>query len=139
MSARDTYHEVVRIALKKDGWRITSDQFTFTIGGVKMSIDLTAEKMIAAEREGQKIAVEIKSFSEQSSAISEFHTALGQFINYRAALRKREPERVLYLAVPQLAYNTFFQLEFPKEMVEENKVKMLIYDIEQEVIVAWKS
>lgn len=76
MSAKDAFHEVVRIALEKDGWRITSDQFTFSIGGVKMSIDLTAEKMIVAEREGQKIAVEIKSFLEQSSAISEFHTAL---------------------------------------------------------------
>lgn len=138
MSARDAFHQVVRIALEKDGWRITSDQLTFTIGGVKMSVDLTAEKMIAAEREGRKIAVEIKSFLEQSSAIYEFHTALGQFMNYRAALRKREPERILYLAVPQTAYDTFFQLEFPKEMVEENKVKMLIYDIEQEVIVAWK-
>lgn len=139
MSAKDAFHKVVRIALEKDGWRITNDQFTFTIGGVKMSIDLTAEKMIAAEREGRKIAVEIKSFLEQSSAIYEFHTALGQFINYRAALRKREPERVLYLAVPQTAYDTFFQLEFPQEMVEENKIKMLIYDTEQEVIVAWKN
>jgi XisH protein len=103
MSARDAFHQVVRIALEKDGWRITSDQLTFTIGGVKMSVDLTAEKMIAAEREGRKIAVEIKSFLEQSSAIYEFHTALGQFMNYRAALRKREPERILYLAVPQTA------------------------------------
>lgn len=139
MSAKDAFHQVVRIALEKDGWHITSDQFTFSIGGVKMSIDLTAEKMIVAEREGQKIAVEIKSFLEQSSAISEFHTALGQFINYRAALRKKEPERVLYLAVPQNAYNTFFQLEFPKEMIEEHQVKMLIYDIVQEVIVEWKN
>jgi hypothetical protein len=50
-----------------------------------MSIDLAAEKLIAAEREGEKIAVEVKSFLERSSAISEFHTALGQFINYRGA------------------------------------------------------
>ncbi len=58
-----------------------------------MSIDLAAEKLIAAERENEKIAVEVKSFLEKSSAISEFHTALGQFINYRGALRRREPER----------------------------------------------
>lgn len=139
MSAKDAFHEVVRIALEKDGWRITSDQFSFSVGGVKMSIDLMAEKLIVAEKEGQKIAVEIKSFLEQSSAISEFHTALGQFINYRAALRKIEPERVLYLAVPETAYNTFFKLEFPKEMVEEHRVKILIYDVIQEVIVAWKN
>ena len=67
MSAKDTFHKIVRIALEKDGWCITSDQFTFSIGGVKMSIDLMAEKMIIAEKTGQKIAVEIKSFLEQSS------------------------------------------------------------------------
>ncbi len=104
-----------------------------------MSIDLAAEKLIAAEREGEKIAVEVKSFLEKSSAISEFHTALGQFINYRGALRRREPERILYLAVPLTTYNTFFQLDFPKEMVEENQVKMIIYDAKNEVIIEWKN
>ncbi len=104
-----------------------------------MSIDLAAEKLIAAEREGEKIAVEIKSFLEKSSAISEFHTALGQFINYRGALRRREPERILYLAVPMTIYNTFFQLDFPKEMVQENQVKMIIYDVKREVISEWKN
>jgi hypothetical protein len=104
-----------------------------------MSIDLAAEKLIAAEREGEKIAVEVKSFLERSSAISEFHTALGQFINYRGALRRREPERILYLAVPLTTYKTFFQLDFPKEMVLENQVKMIIYDIEHEVIAEWKN
>ncbi|NEU73125.1 fatty-acid oxidation protein subunit alpha [Hassallia byssoidea VB512170] len=104
-----------------------------------MSIDLAAEKLIAAEREGEKIAVEVKSFLERSSAISEFHTALGQFINYRGALRRREPERILYLAVPLTTYKTFFQLDFPKEMVLENQVKMIIYDIKHEVIAEWKN
>ncbi|BAY23912.1 fdxN element excision controlling factor protein [Calothrix sp. NIES-2100] len=89
MSARDVFHEVVKIALQKDGWQITHDPLLFNVGGVKMSIDLAAEKLIAAERENEKIAVEVKSFLEKSSAISEFHTALGQFINYRGALRRR--------------------------------------------------
>lgn len=92
---------------------------------------------MAAEREGQKIAVEVKSFLERSSAISEFHTALGQFINYRGALRRLQPERVLYLAVPLTTYKTFFQLDFPKDMILENQLKMLVYDVEQEVIFKW--
>jgi hypothetical protein len=98
---------------------------------------LAAEKLIAAEREGKKIAVEVKSFLERSSAISEFHTALGQFINYRGALRRLQPERVLYLAVPLTTYKTFFQLDFPKDMILENQLKMLVYDVEQEVIFKW--
>ncbi|MBD2774034.1 XisH family protein [Iningainema tapete] len=139
MSAKDVFHEVVKRALQKDGWQITDDPLSISVGGVKMSIDLAAEKLIAAEREGKKIAVEVKSFLEKSSAISEFHTALGQFINYRAALRRREPERVLYLAVPLTTDKTFFQLDFPKAMVEENQVKMIIYDAEREVIVEWRN
>lgn len=137
MSARDAFHEVVKKALQKEAWQITHDPLSFNLGGVKMSIDLAAEKLIAAEREGEKIAVEVKSFLEKSSAISEFHTALGQFINYRGALRRREPERVLYLAVPLISYKTFFQLDFPKEMIQENQVKLIVYDIEREEIIEW--
>jgi XisH protein len=50
MSARDVFHEVVKRALQKDGWRITNDPLSFSVGGVNMSIDLAAEKIIAAER-----------------------------------------------------------------------------------------
>ncbi|MTJ10617.1 XisH family protein [Anabaena sp. UHCC 0204] len=137
MSAKDIFHGVVKIALQKDGWQITNDPLTISVGGVNLSIDLAAEKLIAAEREGQKIAVEVKSFLERSSAISEFHTALGQFINYRGALRRLQPERVLYLAVPLTTYKTFFQLDFPKDMILENQLKLLVYDVEQEVIFKW--
>ncbi|MBE9218625.1 XisH family protein [Dolichospermum flos-aquae] len=137
MSAKDVFHEVVKIALQKDGWEITNDPLKISLGGVNLSIDLGAEKLIGAEREGQKIAVEVKSFLERSSAISEFHTALGQFINYRGALKRLQPERVLYLAVPLTTYKTFFQLDFPKEMILENSVKMVIYDVEKEVIFQW--
>jgi hypothetical protein len=139
MSAKDIFHEVVKRALQKDGWQITHDPLSLGVGGVNISIDLGAERLIAAEREGEKIAVEVKSFLERSSAISEFHTALGQFINYRGALRRDEPERVLYLAVPLTTYQSFFQLDFPKEMVEENQVKMIIYDTKREVIAQWKN
>ncbi len=137
MSAKDIFHGVVKIALQKDGWQVTNDPLTISVGGVNLSIDLAAEKLIAAEREGQKIAVEVKSFLEKSSAISEFHTALGQFINYRGALRRLQPERVLYLAVPLTTYKTFFQLDFPKDMISENRLKMLVYDVEKEVIFKW--
>ncbi|AMW30965.1 fdxN element excision controlling factor protein [Arthrospira platensis FACHB-971] len=83
-------------------------------------------------------AVEVKSFLARASAISEFHTALGQFINYRAALGCEDPDRILYLAIPNLVYQTFFQREFPASMVQENSVKLIIYDIELERIVLWK-
>jgi len=55
---------------------------SLSAGGVEMYVDLGAEKLIAAEKNGKKIAVEIKNFLATSN-ISEFHTAVGQFLNYR--------------------------------------------------------
>jgi XisH protein len=135
--AKDYFHSVVKAALIQDGWAVTDDPLKIKVGGVDMEIDLGAEQMIAAERQGQKIAVEVKSFMAGTSAISEFHRALGQFINYRAALKSETPERILYLAIPYLAFNTFFQLDFPKSRVEENQVNLLIYDIKFERELLW--
>ncbi|MBW4669245.1 MAG: hypothetical protein KME60_17930 [Cyanomargarita calcarea GSE-NOS-MK-12-04C] len=93
---------------------------------------------MAAERDGEKIAVEIKSFVG-SSNIYEFHTALGQFINYRTALSQKQPERQLYLAVPRTIYLTFFKLELIELVVQSQNLKLLIYDPELEVIEQWAS
>ncbi len=139
MSARDFFHQAVKNGLQKDGWTITHDPLSISFGGVDMAVDLGAEKLIAAEKNQQKIAVEVKSFLEKSSAISEFHTALGQFINYRAALKEEEEDRVLYLAVPLTTYNTFFRLDFTQLTVKENRIKLLVYEPEKEEIVEWKN
>jgi hypothetical protein len=136
MSARDRFHDAVVKALKKDKWQITNDPLTFRFGGVDVYIDLAAEQIIAAERGIDKIAVEIKSFLAPS-AISEFHTALGQLMNYRSVLRRKEPERVLYLAVPAETYEVFFQLEFTRAVVEDYQLKLIVYSVEMEEIVLW--
>jgi len=137
--ARDRFHQVVRTALERDGWEITHDPFRIKVGGVDMEIDLGAERLLAAERGEEKIAVEVKSFLVGTSAISEFHTALEQFINYRVALRQKEPKHLLYLAIPNLVYNSFFQLDFPASVLQENAVKIIVYDIELAQIIQWKT
>ena len=84
--AKDVFHQQVKNALIKDGWNITHDPLTIRISeAVKLQIDLAAETTIAAERDSEKIAVEIKSFVGDSD-ISAFHTALGQYLNYCQAL-----------------------------------------------------
>jgi hypothetical protein len=103
MSARDHFHTQVKIALQKDGWKITHDPLTLEYKTVEIHIDLGAEKLIGAEKDDCKIAVEIKGFLS-GSAISDFHTALGQFLNYRIVLNAKAPERILFLAVPIYAY-----------------------------------
>lgn len=135
--AKDLVHQAAKNSLIKDKWLITHDPYTISFGGVNMAVDLGAEKLIAATKDNQRIAVEIKSFLEKSSAISEFHTALGQFINYRAVLKRKEPERILYLAIPSFSYDTFFSLEFPQLMIRENQLKLIIFEPIEEVILTW--
>ncbi|MEL6457878.1 MAG: XisH family protein [Cyanobacteria bacterium J06641_2] len=136
MSAKDKFHDIVRLALEKDGWNITNDPLYIDFGQVQMRIDLGAEKLLAAEKEGEKIAVEIKSFLNPS-AITDFHVALGQFLNYRTALRAKEPERKLYLAVDIETYNDFFKLPFLQLQLQEFQLKLVVYDTEIEEVVRW--
>jgi hypothetical protein len=137
MPAKDVFHDVVKTALHKDGWTITDDPLHLRVGGVMdMYIDLGAEKVIAAEKAGCKIAVEIKSFLG-SSTLSEFHLALGQFMNYRYALADTEPDRILYLAVPLEVYEAFFTLLFIQSVVQRSALHLLIYDVDTEEIVQW--
>jgi len=135
--ARDLFHEIVKTALVKDGWKITDDPLFVKTGGVEFYIDLGAEKLIAAERNGEKIAVEIKSFVSNSS-VTDFHLAVGQFINYRVALEVSEPDRKLFLAIPNTAYKEFFQKKFPQMVVRKYQLEVLIYDIESQEIISWK-
>lgn len=134
--ARDRYHQAVRLALEKEGWIITNDPFSFSVGQVDMEIDLGAELVIGAEKGGQKIAVEVKSFIDDSP-VSEFHKASGQYDHYFMGLKLYEPERVLYLAVPQSIYETFFQRPFIKLVVSTKAIKLIVYEPINEIIVAW--
>ncbi|NES19451.1 MAG: fatty-acid oxidation protein subunit alpha [Symploca sp. SIO3E6] len=136
MSAKDVFHEAVKQALQKDQWVITDDPLKFKFGNVNFRADLGAERLIAAERTGEKIAVEIKSFLNPS-AITDFYSALGQFLSYRLALESVEPDRSLYLAVPIDAYQTFFQYEFTQIAIQRYEVLIIVYDQANEVIVQW--
>jgi hypothetical protein len=136
MAAKDVFHNAVKVGLEKENWMITDDPYKVQVGGVEMYVDLAAERILAAEKEGKKIAVEIKSFINPS-AISEFHTAIGQFLNYQVALEEQEPDRILYLAVPQGSYKTFFSLQFVQTVIQRFKIKIIVYDPVDEVIVQW--
>ena len=137
MSAKDIFHNTVRSALEKDGWTITEDPlFLQPSQRVKMKIDLGAEKLLSAFKGNRRIAVEVKSFVGLST-ISEFHTAVGQFLNYRIALEKLEPERVLYLAVPADVYRNFFTDSFVEEVIERLQIKLLVFVVEKQEIALW--
>lgn len=126
--AKDLFHHIVKSALIAEGWEITHDPFPVDYGDVQMQIDLGAERLLAAQRDSERIAVEVKSFTHPS-AISEFHTAVGQYFNYRHALRAQEAHRKLYLAVPSQTYDQFFRLKFVEEIVKEQQILIVVYNI----------
>ena len=134
--ARDKYHAQVRIALEKEGWIITHDPYFIRLGKRKGFIDLGAE-MIGAEKGAEKIAVEIKSFSGVSD-VDEFEDALGQFLLYKLALTKKEPDRHLFLAMPVDFYNDLFVEDtFFEEVLKTYQVHVIVYDYKNIIIDQW--
>ncbi len=136
MAARDLFHNAVKVALQKEQWVITDDPLKLEVGGTKLEIDLGAKRLLAAERQGEKIAVKIKSFLSDSP-LTDYHAALGQFLNYRLALEINQPDRTLYLAIPLTVYDAFFKREFAQLSVERYQIKRIVYDPIDEVITQW--
>lgn len=138
MPAKDVYHHQAKNALIKAGWRITRDTYQIKFREIKLYADLAAKAMFAAERDQQQIIVEVKSFLG-ASRVRDFEAALGQYILYRLYLTQILPEAVLYMAVSDAIYRSFFLKSAIQFAVTELDIKLIIFDVEQEVIVQWIS
>lgn len=132
----DKYHEVVKNALIKDGWTITDDPLTIEFEDARLFADLGAERTLAAQKGEEKIAVEIKVFGSVSS-YSDLEKAVGQYQIYRVFLKRKEPERNVFLAVSETIYQKFFQRESVKVIVSDLKIDLLIFNEDTEEITQW--
>ncbi|WP_223807463.1 XisH family protein [Pseudanabaena sp. UWO311] len=54
MSARDIFHDAVKIALERENWQITHDPLALEFGLGSLYVDLGAERIIATERKNEK-------------------------------------------------------------------------------------
>ncbi len=136
MPARDIHHNQVKKALIKDGWTITADPYTIRYEDAELFADLAAEKLIAAERNKQKIIVEVKSFLSPSP-IRDFQTALGQYILYRNLMTLTEPEYRIYLAIKESVYKQFFKRKSIQAVLEQNNIFIIVVDTDREIIIRW--
>ena len=136
MPAKDIYHETVKNALIKDGWMITHDPLVLRWGTTDVYVDLGAEQLLAAEKPGQKIAVEIKSFVGRSD-VDDLEKALGQYLLYHDILAQREPDRILYLAVHEGVWLGIFAEPIGKLLLDNQRLKLLVFDRRAEVIMRW--
>ena len=136
--AKDIIHDAVKNALIKDGWTITHDPYPLEYKGIALSVDLAAERAIAAERGDEKIAVEIKSFVGRSP-IHDLKAALGQYVLYLGFLEITDPTRKLYLAIGEKTYREFFQQEAIQVIQQRFNISVIVVNLSQEEIVKWIS
>ncbi len=136
MAARDIYHDCVRDALIRDGWVITHDPYKVAIGFDKVYVDLGAEQPIAAEKDGRRIAVEIKSFLGPSD-VYDLERALGQYVLYRSLMARRDPDRKLYLAVPETIFDATFRRPIAEIPVADLEVCLLVFDPDGREAIRW--
>jgi hypothetical protein len=137
MPAKDKAHQQVVNALRKDGWTITHDPFKVRWKTRKLLVDLGAEKLIAAQKEADKIAVEIKSFVGAND-LEDLYNAIGQFILYRKALRRVDPDRVLFLAIDGKIFSQIFDDPEGESLRAEEGINLLVFDKKTEEIIRWK-
>ena len=137
MSAKDLHHDAVVEALKKDGWKITHNPLRLLWEQKVMFVDLGAEPIIAAEKEQEKIAVEIKTFVNPN-ALNDIHPAAGQYVFYRSVLKRLQPERVLYLAIPGEACDNLFATGRVGEvLLQDERIRVIVFDPVKQEILQW--
>jgi hypothetical protein len=136
LPAKDLYHDAVKSALVHEGWIITADPYKIKYQEIELYADLGAELPLAAERQGRKIVVEIKSFIGRS-LMTDFHNAIGQYTVYRTLMQKTSPEYQLYLAIDDITHINFFKRAGIEFLVEASQIKLLVVDIDKQEIVQW--
>ncbi len=137
MPAKDLYHDNVKNSLIKDDWKITHDPLRIRLTrGKNLFVDLGAERLLAAERGIEKIAVEVKSFTRPSD-MKDLEEAVGQFVLYAHLLVRYYPEYKLFLAVTENVCKTVFEEEAGQTLIEDGIIRLFSFDPNQEVIVRW--
>ncbi len=136
MPRLDIIHNSVKSALIKDGWLITDDPYLIQYRRTTLYADLAAERPIAAERNGQKLVVEVKSFIG-ASKIQDLKEALGQYDIYRYLIEETAPERKLYIAISEVAYKTFFSQDLAQLIITKHQLPVIVVNIDIEEVVQW--
>ncbi len=92
--------------------------------------------MLAADRDSEKIVVEVKSFT-RASDMKDLEDALGQFVLYAQLLKRYAPERTLYLGVTEDVRKTVFEEEAGQILIEDGIIRLVTFNPVEEVIVRW--
>ena len=139
MAARDLYHDAAAEALQKDGWTITNDPLTIIYTTREVFVDLGLDRsLLALDRKGEKIAIEIKTFGS-SSQVTDLHRAIGQYVFYDTLLKETDPDRIVFLAIDLKTYEGIFSEPIGELMIRQLTMRLVIFDADQRSVVKWIS
>ncbi|MBI5667233.1 MAG: hypothetical protein HZC41_04425 [Chloroflexi bacterium] len=136
MPALDQCHQQIVHALQKDGWQVQEAPYILPVTRTRrLFIDIQAKR---EQQNGRQniIVVEAKCFLNMETELNDLYTAIGQYLIYRSLLRQKGLMEELYLAVPFHAFSGVFQ-QLAMEVVNEIRVKMIVVDLDGEVIAEW--
>jgi len=146
MPQRDALHNLVKQALIKSGWEITDDPYIINIGKRSLYVDIGAleasshgqreGQILGAQREGRRIAIEVKEF-RGPSAITDLERAIGQYVLYRLLLNKLDPEREIYLAVTNRIYKRIFSEPIGQVVINDLPLHLLVINLENVEVQQW--
>ena len=136
MPTQDLYHDVVRNALRKDGWRITHTALQLKAGRESRGGEIWEGQLLVAEKDERKIAVAVNSFVGRSN-LADVTQTFGQLALSRSRLQTMAPERVLYLAVRQATYSACFAGTEGALLLEKEHMQLIVFDPGAETIVQW--
>jgi hypothetical protein len=69
--------------------------------------------------------------------MKDLEEALGQFVLYYRLLNRHEPDRKLYLAVPEDVRASIFEEEAGQVLIEEKIIRLFTFDFNQQEVVKW--
>jgi hypothetical protein len=135
MPALDACHPHIIHALEKDGWRVSEKPLKLDTARRSIYIDIEAARGANGIRQ-QILLGEVKCFPDRDSTTRDLYIAVGQSIIYRAVLDEMDIHTPLYLAIPQDVYQDIFDSTV-RRAISDNKIKVLVVNVEMETIVQW--
>ena len=135
MPKLDYCHPQMVRAFHKEKWEVALTPRRIKRGKRTIHIDIEAWRNMNGKLQ-QVLLAEVKCFANRSSTTRELYSAIGQYIIYRTILAELNIAIPLYLAVPKAVYDSVFDVSVRRAM-SDNTMKMVIVDLDKEIITQW--
>ena len=135
MPAYDQCHPQVVRALAREGWEVRHSPLFLDSGERTLFVDLELVRK-TQDQDERIMVVEVKCFPASSAETTELYISLGQYLVYRGLIAQNHIDADLYLAVPIHAYEGVF-FDLARSVVDELHVKLVVIDLDREVVVQW--